>query len=260
MDRVEAADGRGQIEGMDQGGKQALLLGREHYRRGDYDRAELFLRQVVRRDGQYADVFDMLGVIAFQRGEYDRAEACFRRALLLNGSYTDARLHLAVTYNELGRYDDALKLCSTLGGSPHAPESPGRPLESFERAQLANLHARTAQAYQDAGWYNEAIAELEKALQLSPGFVDLRVRLGQLWRAAGQPERAEQAYRDAIASHPSYADAYLRLAASLLARERRAEALDVLGRLLEVDPNNPRARVYERRARESSPSGNAANS
>src|SRR5690606_41510952 len=113
----------------------------------------------VRREGQYADVYDMLGVIAFQRGEYDRAEACFRRALLLNGSYTDARLHLAVTYNELGRYDDALKLCSTLGPSCGASARPGRPLESFERAQLANLHARTAQAYQDAGWYDEAIAE-----------------------------------------------------------------------------------------------------
>lgn len=240
---------------MDQGGKQALLLGREHYRRGDYDRAELFLRQVVRRDGHYADVFDMLGVIAYRRGEYDRAEACFRRALLLNGSYTEARLHLAVTYNELGRYDDALKLCSTLGGGSQEPETAGRPLETFERAQLANLHARTAQAYEDAGWFDEAIAELEKALELSPGFVDLRVRLGQLWRAAGQPERAEQAYREAIDSHPTYADAYLQLAASLLARERRAEALEVLGRLLELDPGNARARVYERRARSASGDG-----
>lgn len=255
---------------MDQRVKQALLLGRESYRRGDDEAAERFLLQVVERGARYADVFDMLGVIASRRGDYERAERHFRRAIDLNADYTEAHLNLVVTYNELGRYDDAreiyLGLCAKRGAAERPSEAPqqlddpteagtgslqGRQLDLFELGRIADLHAQTARAYEDVGCLEEAIRELEKAVELGSGFPDLRVRLGHLLRAAGRPERAEEHYRAAILARPDYAEAYLHLGAALLAADRPQEALQVLGRLRELDPEGgPQARIYERAARQ----------
>ena len=48
---------------MDDRVKQLLMLGREHYDRREYDRAERLLRQVLEVTDRYADVYNMLAVI-----------------------------------------------------------------------------------------------------------------------------------------------------------------------------------------------------
>ena len=55
---------------MDDHVKQLLLLGREHYQKREFDKAEYLLRQVVTETDRLADVFDMLGVIAHSRGDF----------------------------------------------------------------------------------------------------------------------------------------------------------------------------------------------
>ena len=58
---------------MDEHLKQLLSLGREHYQVRDFERAESVLRQVVAETDRFADVHDMLGVIAHSRGNFEAA-------------------------------------------------------------------------------------------------------------------------------------------------------------------------------------------
>ncbi len=53
---------------MDDQTRERLARGREHYRANEYDLAEPYLRALADADGEFADVFDMLGVIYYQRG------------------------------------------------------------------------------------------------------------------------------------------------------------------------------------------------
>ena len=133
---------------MDDHLKQLLLLGREHYQKREYDKAEYLLRQVVAKTDRYADVFDMLGVIAHSRGDFALAERYFEKAVGLNPNYTEAQLNLMVTYNDLGKYDAARQIYALIrnrgaGGAAQA--------DPFAKGKIANMHAQTAQAYQDAG-------------------------------------------------------------------------------------------------------------
>jgi tetratricopeptide (TPR) repeat protein len=228
---------------MDEHTKQWLLLGREHYQKREFERAEPMLRQVLDSNDRLADVHDMLGVICHTRGNFAQAEHHFERALAINPTYTEAALNLAVTYNDRGKYEAARQVYAKIKGA--ANESV-HGLDPFARGKIANMHAEVAQAYADAGLTHEAITEYEKAVRLCPEFADLRTRLGTLLREINDMARAREQYEAAIAARPSYVPARVHLGVTLLSMGDPEAAAEQWRRALELDPDNVRARMYLR--------------
>ena len=228
---------------MDEHTKQLLLLGREHYQKREFDKAEPPLRQVVEKDDRLADVHDMLGVICHFRGNFAQAEHHFERALALNPNYTEAALNLAVTYNDRGKYDAARRVYGRIRATPSGN---AQGLDPFARGKIANMHAEVGQAYADAGMTREAIAEYEKAIALCPQFADLRTRLGTLLREINDLPRAREQYEAAVGARPTYAPARIQLGVTLLALGETDAAADQWRKVLDGDPDNVRARMYLR--------------
>ncbi len=233
---------------MDDRTKQLLSLGREHYEKREFDKAEHYLSSVVERhDGaKFADVYNMLGVIHHDRGRFEDAQGCFEEALAINPNYTEAALNLAVTYNDLGRYDEAKKIYKA--ALSRGEESPGQ-LDPFVKGKIANLHAEVGQAYVDAGMPTDAMQELRKAILLCPTFADLRVRLANLYRQTGDQDAARFELEEAISSKPNYLPAHVALGVVLLALDRKDDALARWEKALAIDPENKAAAMYLRMAR-----------
>jgi tetratricopeptide (TPR) repeat protein len=228
---------------MDEGVKQLLLVGREHYANRDFDKAEELLRQVLESDDRFADVHDMLGVICHSRGNFIQAERHFERALEINPGYTEAALNLAVTYNDRGKYEAAKQVFKRIKGSPTGkPEA----LDPFARGKLANMHADLAQAYADAGMPHEAIGELEKAVNLCPQFADLQTKLGGLLRDVHNLPRAKEHYEAALAARPNFVPAILQLGVTLLAMGDPKGAEEKWRKVEALEPDNSRAKMYLR--------------
>ncbi len=228
---------------MDDRVKQLLTVGREHYGKREFDRAEPLLRQVLEADDRFADVHDMLGVIAHARGSFPQAERHFERALEINPAYTEAALNLAVTYNDRGKYEAARAVYTRIQGGPSGT---AESLDPFARGKLANMHADLAQAYIESGLLREAIGELEKAVGLCPQFADLQTRLGGLLREARDFARARAHYEAAIAARPQFVPARVQLGVTLLALGDTASAEEQWKKVLELEPDNTQAKMYLR--------------
>ena len=228
---------------MDDRIKQLLLLGREHYTKREFDRAEALLRQVLEHDNHLADVHDMLGVIAHADGDFARAERHFERALEVNPAYTEAALNLTVTYNDRGKYEAARRIYASIGGQPR---SRGEALDPFARGKLANMHADLAQAYGDVGMASEAVVELEKAVNLCPQFADLRTRLGTLLRQEGDLVSARWHFEAAVLARPTYVAARIQLGVTLRLLGEKSRAEEEWRRVLDLEPENPHAKMYLR--------------
>jgi tetratricopeptide (TPR) repeat protein len=207
---------------MDDHLKQLLLLGREHYQKREYDKAEYLLKQVVAQTDRFADVFDMLGVIAHNRGDFAQAERHFEKAVRLNPNYTEAQLNARIR-------------------SRGAEGGKGDP---FAKGKIANMHAELSQAYQDAGMVMEAVDELERAVALCPQFADLRTRLAILYRDHGQPDRAREQLELARSSNPSYAQARVLLGVAMLSAGELEAAEAEFSTVLDQDPDNKGAQMY----------------
>src|SRR3954465_13438674 len=190
---------------MDERVKELLVKAREHYQKRELDKADYLLREVVEHSDNFADVHDMLGVIAHSRGDLPAAQRYFERAVAINPSYTEALLNLAVTYNDLGKYDQARDVyvkVRKLGSG-----TTGVQLDPFARGKIANMHADLGQAYADTGLLHEAIEEYLKAIALCPTFADLRTRLGTLYRDSGDLARAREQYQAAKEANPRFVQA-----------------------------------------------------
>ncbi len=223
--------------------KQLLVLGREHYAKREFEKAEQMLRMVLEEEDRYADVHDMLGDIAHSRGNFIDAERHFERALEINPAYTEAALNLAVTYNDRGKYEKAREVYGRIKvGAPGSTNG----LDPFARGKLANMHADLAQAYHDAGLLREAIEQYEKATALCPHFADLQVKLGTLLREVNDLPGARTRYEAALQHKPNYVPARLQLGVTLLALGESSGAAEQWNEVIKVDPENSQAKMYLR--------------
>jgi tetratricopeptide (TPR) repeat protein len=232
---------------MDERLRQLIAQGREHYDAGEYDRAEQILAKIAQEGGNFADVHNMLGVIWHAQGRFAEAEESFERALSINPAYTEAALNLSVTYNDRGKYHKAREVYgSVLQRSGDEPQK----LDPYARGKLANMHAALGDAYAGLRMYAEAVRELTCALELSPTFIDLRTRLGNVYRDMGDAEAALHCYEAVKAQKPDFLPARMALGLVLYGLGRRDEAIAEWEAVLAAHPDDRRARAYLRMVRE----------
>ncbi|MDD9933839.1 MAG: tetratricopeptide repeat protein [Myxococcales bacterium] len=231
---------------MDDQLKQAIALGREHYDKREYEKAERHLEKALAKAESFADIHNMMGVIHHDKGKLEAARDAFRRALEINPSYTEAALNLSVTYNDLGDYEQAQQVYQSV---IHFDESGEEEIDPFAKGKIANLHAELAQAYVEIGMANEAVQEYRNAIRLCPSFADLRVKLAEIYRQMGDLVAARYELNEAINVRPEYGPARVSLGVLLLVSGQREDAIEVWEELLQRDPHNKTAQMYLRMAR-----------
>ena len=228
---------------MDKETSMRLERGREYYANREYDKAEPFLLKVAETEAGFADVMNMLGVIYHDRGQVQAAREYFEKALALNPRYTEAALNLAVTYNEQGLYEEARRIHAQ--ATLLAPGE-GLKIDPFARGKISNMHADLGQAYAELNLPDKAIAQYREALDLSPGFADVRTRLGQLLKDSGRLDDAQVELERVKRDRPRYVPARISLGATYFAKNDKAAARAEWSEVLEIDPENRTARMYLR--------------
>jgi Tfp pilus assembly protein PilF len=219
-----------------------LRNARESYGRRDYGAAEPALRQVLELQGDYPDVHNMLGMILHGHGDFAGARKHFERAVELNPRYTEALLNLAIAHADCGDYEGARSAYDRLR-SGHT----GTMSDMFVRGKIANQHADLATSYLDAERPHEAIAELQRAIDLCPDFPDLHTRLASLYRDQGNHALAREHLASAITTNPRYAPAHVLLGLTMMSLGAPDRAVAAFRTALSADPANKAAKMHLRR-------------
>jgi tetratricopeptide (TPR) repeat protein len=183
----------------------------------------------------------MLGVVYPEQGRFADAQQMFEDELALNPAYTEASLNLAVTYNDLGKYGEAKEV---YGRAMAASRQQPRALDPFARGKIANMHADLGAAYAEVGFFDEAVTEYRRALELCPTFVDIRTRLGTTLRDMGKLEYAVPEFQKVKETNPGYLPARIHLGVTYYSLGRLDEAVAEWQEVLKLDPGNKSVKVY----------------
>lgn len=223
--------------------KEHYTLGKEFFLKNKYDIALHHLSAFEEHNKNYADVYNMLGVIYHLFGKIKEAIKSFERALKINPRYMEAATNLAVTYNDIGQYEKARNVLIKVKESSHS-----KTLKEVEnkliKAKLANMHAQIGDLYTDISNYDAATEEYQKALKLQPTFVDIKTKLAVALREKGMIAQAIRELEEAKFINAEYIPARVNLGILYYLMRRLDDAVVEWQSVLRSDPNNGIARMY----------------
>jgi tetratricopeptide (TPR) repeat protein len=218
-----------------------ITRGRERFAVRDFHGAVLLLREAVLEGYAYPDVYNLLALCLALVERPLEALAAFDRAIALNPRYVEAHLNRAVLLSALGRDDEAQESFDSahrLGG----PDESGFPVVVANR--LANAHASLGAHYRDAGALDEAIAQYARALELRPGFPDIRLAHARALLERGRLPEAAASLDALLAANPRSLDALLLRGLSAYLQEDLETAGVFWTRAAEAHPAEPRIGIY----------------
>lgn len=208
---------------------------------GKITEAEETLLAIYRQNPDFADICNRLGQIYFQKGEHTRAREFLERAVRLNPDYTEASLNLAVTLNEMKQYGRAKEVIEQAQLRATRKRTA---LEPFIAGKVANKHMEIGDIYRELGMFVESIDEYRKALNISPGFPDIQVKLAVTLREIGMTDEALDILTRATEHRPDYLDARIQLGITYFSRGFLDRAKEQWELVLKADPSHTRALMY----------------
>jgi Flp pilus assembly protein TadD len=159
------------------------------------------------------------GLLHERQKEFSDAEAEYKQAMTLDSHSTDPHNHdpqtteaaigLTNIYMKSGRLGEAEPLLRRL---------------ATEHPNDAGLHLQLGRVLAAQGKKDDAIAEIQTALQLAPADSGAQRDLADLYASAGKNDLAETAYRTLVTAHPNDAELHRGLGQALLRQKKFPQA------------------------------------
>lgn len=257
----------------------ALLLAIDHHQASRYTEAETLYLAILHRQPQHGIANHNMGLLARQLGFQDEAlpylaaahaaapdEAQFclsyAQCLLQMGQARPAHAALAAAMAD--GMDDAQVHALLLRAEAACAEPAAQPsqeeaehivalYQAGELAQLEGAARALVSHYPDSGFAwsvlgtslqaqgKEALATLQRAVQLAPDDAQAHGNLGNAWLDAAQHAAAMASYRCALALEPDFSAAWSGMGCAQQALGRYAEAAESFRQALAIDPQDAMA-------------------
>jgi tetratricopeptide (TPR) repeat protein len=216
-------------------------LGYAYWLDKDTQAAIYWLREAVRRNPADGDAHYVLGTALLAAGSQTEAAREKELARQLSSKYEEWTKRQASTGEALPKGLE--RLSRELDPRPN-PRLDATLLGSAQREQreLATFHLNRGRRFFEQEQNREALAELQKAVFLSPYEAEPHLLIGRIYLRTGRPKEAIDALRISIWSQET-ADAHLALGQALSQTGDRAGARAAAARALQLDPASAAAKA-----------------
>ena len=177
--------------------RKELVTAMEHQRAGEFGKAEIICREVLRRDPRNVNATRMLGLLARDLGKNRLAARMLRNAVKLAPDFYGARLDLARALMEIDELDECEKLLQdSIRMQPDLPAT---------YSLLGNLYTKR-------GEFEQAVEAFDTAIRIQPNHGPSLAAMGHALKTIGRQDQSIDTYRDCIAKYPEFGEAYWALA------------------------------------------------
>lgn len=177
--------------------RKQLVIAMEHQNEGEFGKAEIICREILRKDPRNVNATRMLGTIARDLDKPRLAARMLRNAVKLAPDFYGARIDLARALIEIDELDEAEPVVrEAIKLAPELPQP---------RSLLGNLHTKQ-------GKFEEAVEDYKQALEKQPNHGASLAAMGHALKTIGRQEESIDTYRDCIQKFPEFGEAHWALA------------------------------------------------
>ena len=233
-------------------------------RSANYAAARIYLEKAVALNPNHYDCRYNLGLALANLNDPRRAKEQFEKALTLGNQDPGLRFQYVKVLRTLGETElaeqqfklyqqeqkamaDRTLAASKMGQADEELNTdPKKAAELYRDAvaalpDFAPLQYKLSVALDRTGDVDGERIALQKAVEIDPGMAIAHRQLGYLAFNDGDFATAETHFRKAVEAAPTFADAWVSLAATLATESRHQEAEEAVKRALEIDPHNANA-------------------
>ena len=225
-----------------------LQLAREKFIAGDYKATQTIITQILPKNDQIPELYQMLATIFYSNGQFNKAIKTFKRALEIDPYYTDASVGLSIILNDLGRYEEGKKIFleaqSLLERKNRRPDPSVNDKIAAKFEELADLLMQCQR-------YDEALEQFQKALTITHRKQQVLLAIAECHLKMGKKEKAIRELKTATKDFPNFIIGRNKLASLLFESNKVAEAIHQWESVIELDPRNPEATRNLKMARSS---------
>jgi tetratricopeptide (TPR) repeat protein len=224
--------------------KEFFEEGKRLIEEGSYQKAGFFLKKALEKNPDYPDINNLMGVALSLSGRYKEAVTYFEKAIKSNPEYIEGHINFALTLNQLGEVERATSEFEIAEKLEMERDSEMEKVEFSVRARIANVHKDAAILYASIERIDEAISELEKALNFAPNFHDIRTLLGEMYIKKGDYSEAKEVLKETLTRSGDFVPAAVKLGFCYYKQDDKEMAREIWKKALELDPENKSLKMY----------------
>ena len=237
--------------------KEIFNLALENHKKNNYEIAEKLYSDCIKKNPNYFDAHNNLGVLYNQLGEFQKAKNCYEKTIKINSADPSAYNNLGFVLNQLGDFEKSKKCYEkAIQINPNyfeAYNNFGNTLKELAQYQGAiNCYQKAIQinpnyvgAYnnlgnilQELGKYQDAMKFYEKAIQINPNYVDAYNNLGNIFKELGEYRRAVNCYEKVMKINPNHLDVNINLGNIFKELGKYQSAIEYYDKAIQIQPNN----------------------
>ncbi len=212
------------------------------YDKQDWERAQIALQSLVEHESDNADAYFYLGNVFHLKGDLGKAVRAFQKVLELNPTHTEAAISLSVIYNDIGKYEEAQRIYSQ--ANERILASNAGIMDYHVNQKFALKHFELGEQYYAYQRFEEALFEYNKAANLDPNHLPVRLKLAQSYSKKGLHTKAIEELKRLKVEHPEYEDSRIALGLVYYTTGNVIDAEREWNLVLEMNPENAEAKMY----------------
>ncbi len=216
---------------------------KEAFQRNDLKTASLFLNEVIDQNPNSTEAYFYMANIFHLRGELGKAIKGFQRVLELDAHHTDAAISLSVIYNDIGKYEEAKAIFEKANNQVKNTQGQGLSDPHLNR-KFSLKHYEIGEMYASYSRYEEALFEYNKAVNLDPDNLELRIKIAKTYTKKGFTSKAFEELKRLKNEQPGYMPARIALGLLYYGNGNIIEAQAEWQNALSRDPDHAEAQMY----------------
>ena len=221
---------------------QLLEQAKELFNKNSLSKAQKLFEEVIESNPANPESYFYVGNIFHIKGQLGKAVKAFNKVLELDSNHTDAAISLSVILNDIGKYEEA-KAIFDKANDQVKKESSGIQDPHINK-KFSLKHYEIAEMYFSYNRYEEALFEYNKASNLDPENLEIRIKIAKVYSKKGYANKAVEVLRRLKSERPGYTPARVALGLLHYGAGNVLEAQTEWQSALAKDPANEELQMY----------------